>query len=230
MTRLRQLWLLTALGTLAALAGGYFLLVSPQNTKAAALREEAEEQLQVNRQLQSQINQLNKQKKDLPAQQALLARFAGLIPSNPAMPRLIRALTDAADNSGVELVSITPSLPEWAKGVNPATRAEVPGKVAAPDGQSLVDIPVNIRVVGEYSQMTQFFTEIEEMNRALLVAGFKVERPKKPLRTMNGDGQTKVDPNLLVADLSAHVMMTKKAAPAAAATAPKVSSDTDALK
>jgi Tfp pilus assembly protein PilO len=125
MTRLRQLWLLTALGAVAVMAGGYFLLAAPQASKAAALRDEAETQLQQNKTLKSQIDMLNKQKKDLPAQQAKLAKFVGLIPNNPGLPALMRALSDAADNSGVELLSVSPKLPTYAKAVNPATGAEL---------------------------------------------------------------------------------------------------------
>lgn len=217
MTRLRQLWLLTALGTLGVIAIGYFMLVKPQSNEAAELRTEAQEQQQVNATLKSQIAQLNKQKKDLPKQQADLARFAGLIPSNPALPAMIRSLTDAADNAGVELVSIKPTLPAWAKGVD-ENRVEVPGKLAGPDGTVLADIPVALKVEGSFAGVSTFFKEIEDLNRALLVGGFRLE----------ADEQT-LDPadNLMIAEISAHVMMTKKA-PASAATT--VASTTDATK
>lgn len=225
MTRLRQLWLLTALGTVVVLAGGYFLLVSPQTTKAAALRDETETQLQVNKQLQSQIDMLNKQKKDLPAQQAKLAKFAGLIPGNPAMPALVRSLTDAADNAGVELLSITPTLPAYAKGVNPKTGVETPGRVTGPNGTVLVDIPVALYVAGHYSNLTSFFAEIEDLNRALLVSDFKVERPDANVRKVEG---VEFDRNLVTATIGAHVMMTTKAATPPAPTSK--STDTDVTK
>ena len=228
MTKLRQLWLLTALGSLAVLAGGWFLLVSPKNTEAAALKDETETQLQVNRRLKSEIDMLNKQKKDLPAQQAKLAKFDRLIPGNPAMPALVRALSDAADNSGVELVAMNPKLPEYAKGVDPKTRAEVPGKINAPDGTVLVDIPVEMKLVGTYSQLTQFFTEIEELNRALMVSGFNIQRAKGDLRKM-GMAPVAEDPNMLRAELQAHVMMTAKA-PALPAQPTTTSSSTDETK
>ena len=224
MTRLRQLWLLTALASVAALAGGYFLLVSPKNNEAAALKDETETQLQVNRRLQSEIDMLNKQKKDLPAQQAKLAKFDRLIPTNPAMPALVRALTDAADNAGVELVAINPKLPEYAKGVDLKSRAELPGKINAPNGTVLVDIPVEMKLVGTYSQLTQFFTEIEELNRALLVSGFNVQRAKGDLRKL-GMGPAVDDPNMLRAELQTHVMMTRKAPAPPAPTTTSTSTD-----
>lgn len=227
MTRVRQLWLLTALATVVVLAGGYFLLVSPQSSKAAALRDETETQLQVNRQIQSQIAMLNKQKKDLPAQQAKLARFQGMIPANPALPRLIRSLSDAADNSGVELVTIAPTLPQYSTGVNTKTNTEVPGRVTAPDGQVLVSIPVELRILGEYSQLTAFFTEIEELNRAMLVTGFHIEEAGGNMRKTAG-GQAVENEKLLAATISTNVMMTTKAP--ATATTTTTASTNDSVK
>lgn len=225
MTKLRQLWLLTALGSLVVLAAGYFFLVAPKNTQAAELRDETETQLQANRQLESQIAMLNKQAKNLPAQQAKLAKFNRLIPSNPALPALIRALSDAADNAGVELVALNPKLPEYAKGLDAKTRTELPGKVPAPSGTVLVDIPVELKLIGTYSQMTQFFTEIEELNRALLVSGFNIQRSKGDLRKL-GVAAAAEDPNMLRAELQAHVMMTRKApAPPVAATTTSATTD-----
>jgi Tfp pilus assembly protein PilO len=224
MTKLRQLWLLTALGSLAALAGGYFLLVSPQASKAASLREEADTQLQANRQIQSSIALLNKQKKDLPKLQAELEKFAIKIPNNPALPSLVRGLSDAADASGVDLVSITPAVPAWTKAVNPVTHAETPGTIAAPGGSVLVDIPVAIQITGSYSQISQFFSEIESLPRALAVSGFSVV-PGVP----GGAGAaTAVDKDTLTATISSNISMTaKQAAPPPPPVAP---SDTDATK
>jgi Tfp pilus assembly protein PilO len=223
MTRLRQLWLLTALGTLAALMGGYFLLVSPQSNKAAALRDETATQQQMNAQLQRQIAELNRQKKDLPQQQADLARFARLIPNNPAMPALIRSLSDAADNAGVELHKIAPSVPDWAKGMDPGTRVQVQGKLAAPNGQVLVNIPVALTVIGEYSNISSFFAELEDMNRALLVGSFDLKRPEGGVKNANIPDGVEVPEDLdnLQADIGVQVMMTKKA-PAPAPVAPVV--------
>jgi Tfp pilus assembly protein PilO len=224
MTKLRQLWLLTALGSLAALAGGYFLLVSPQASKAAALREEADTQLQANRQIQSSIAQLNKQKKDLPKLQAELEKFAIKIPGNPALPSLVRGLSDAADASGVDLVSITPAVPAWAKAVNPTTRVETQGTIAAPGGTVLVNIPVAIQITGSYSQISQFFSELEALPRALMVGGFNIV-PGVP---GGASATTVVDADTLTATINSQVSMTAKQAAAPPPVAPPA--DADATK
>jgi Tfp pilus assembly protein PilO len=182
MTKLRQLWLLTALASVLALAGGYFLLVSPKTSKAAALREETKTQEELNASLRDQIQMLNRQKKDLPRQQAELERFATKIPNNPALPALVRALSDAADNAGIELVSITPSEPtpvgaSTAAGTTAADPA-APVSAAAPASATrlpLAAIPVNVKVNGTYSEVSQWMSEIERLPRAFLVSGFTLE-------------------------------------------------------
>jgi Tfp pilus assembly protein PilO len=168
MTRLRQLWLVTALVSVAALAGGYFLLVSPKANEAAAIREEAETQVTANKKLANDIAQLKQQAKDLPKKQAELAQFARQIPPNPALPQLIRSLTDAADNAGVELASVAPGEPQLAAPAAAGTTA------TATAAQAVAQIPVNLQVSGTYSALTQFFSEIESLPRAFLVSGVTV--------------------------------------------------------
>jgi Tfp pilus assembly protein PilO len=228
MTKLRQMWLLTALGSLAALAGGYFLLVSPQASKAAGLRNEAETQQQANAKLTSQIKMLNAQKKDLPAQQAELAKFASKIPSNPAMPALIRSVSDAADNAGVELRSLSPSQPVL---VTAGTGRNATAVTAtAPYGMALAQIPVSIKVVGNYSQVSQFLSEVEGLPRAFLVSGLAVKPgAEAPQGADSAAAATTADSDLLTADLTGQLYMTTKvAAPVAPKTATTAASTTAA--
>lgn len=179
MTKLKQLWLLTALASIAALAGGYFLLVSPKASKAEALRQETATVEEQNKSLKTQIEMLQRQKKDLPRQQAELERFAKKIPNNPALPALIRALSDAADNSGVSLESMAPGVPVAvgapAAAVTP-TAATAASASAVPTSIPLASIPISLKVVGDYSEVSQFFSEIERLPRAFLVNGFTITR------------------------------------------------------
>jgi Tfp pilus assembly protein PilO len=213
MTKLRQLWLLTALAAFAVLAGGYFLLVSPKSSQASSLRGETAVQQTANQGVRSQIDQLNKQKRDLPAKQALLAEFAGKIPSNPALPALIRALSDVADKSGVELVAVTPGMPTFAKTAG-AQAGTGGGNVAAPKGQVLATIPVTLSIEGRYSNLTEFFAELESLPRAMLVAGLDISRSTSSavaVGTPAGGAAAPVPTGLLHASVTTNVLMTTKA-------------------
>jgi Tfp pilus assembly protein PilO len=212
MTKLRQLWLLTALGTLAVLAGGYFLLVTPKSNQAAALRSDVDAQLAANRTLQGQIDLLTKQKKDLPKLQAELEKFATKIPNNPALPALVRSLSNAAENSGVELVAVSPSAPVLAPAAAPATTTgTVTAAAAAPAGLTLAHIPVTIGVKGTYAQVTAFLAEIEALPRAFLVSTVAVVPVTTPA---GGTAATAVETDQLAAALTGRLFMTTNVAPA----------------
>lgn len=211
MTKLRQLWLLTAVGSLAILAGGYFVLVSPKASKAAALREDVATQEQANARLRSQIAQLNRQKKDLPKLQAELERFAAKIPNNPALPSLVRAMNEAADNAGVDLASIAVASPVLVTPADP-TATTTAATTAAPTIQ-LAQIPVTIQVLGGYSQISQFLSEVEGLTRAFMVSGLTV-KPSEPSGPESQSGTTPTSDGTLSAQLTGGMYMTTKVAPA----------------
>jgi Tfp pilus assembly protein PilO len=122
-SKMKQWVALTAVGCLAVLAAGWFLLVSPKRGDAAAIRDEVASQNTTNSSLQTQLAMLKAQAKTLPAQQAKLALVAAKIPDNPALPALIRALSKAADDAGVELVSLAPGQPATVVAAAPAAPA-----------------------------------------------------------------------------------------------------------
>lgn len=205
MTKLKQLWLLTALGSVAVLALGWFLLVTPKNGKAASIRAEANDQLQANAMLQSKIALLKAQQKQLPKLQDELEEFARLIPDNPALPSLIRSLSDAADASGVELVSVSPSTPMLFTGA------------PAVNGMALAQVPVAVKVKGTYPDIQQFFSEVEALKRAFLVGGAKVTPASS---ADSADSALAAVRNDLNAELTGQMFMTTKAPAPVAPAAP----------
>src|SRR3954452_24205541 len=100
MDKMRQWSILTAVGVLAIFVAGWFLLVSPQRSNAANLHTKATSQQQANSTLQTQVAQLEQQKRGLPEQQRLLEQIATKVPSSAALPVLIRQLTSAAEAAG----------------------------------------------------------------------------------------------------------------------------------
>ena len=190
MDKLKQWVALTVVGCLAVAAAGWFLLVSPKRSEAADLRLQADQKTQANTQLQSQITMLKAQAKQLPQQQARLAAVAAKIPDNPALPALIRSLTKAADETGVELVRLAPLQPEAVAAAGAAPAAPV---TAAPAGAStaaaptasagtLQSIGLNLDVVGGYFQIEQFFDRVENLTRAMKVKGFTLAPGANPVQ------------------------------------------------
>jgi Tfp pilus assembly protein PilO len=194
MEKLKQYVVLAIVGCLVVLAAGWFLLVSPKRTQAADLRTQAAAEVTANAQLETQLQVLKAQAKDLPKQQARLAAVAAKIPSNPALPGLIRALTTASTSAGVELVSVTPSSPVLVAGATPAAAATTAAPSATDAGQ-LAAIPLTVNVVGGYFQAEQFVANLESLPRSMRVTNLKLNPGTSPVKPGSGtvdDGKTLV--------------------------------------
>jgi type IV pilus assembly protein PilO len=190
-SKMKQWVALTAVGVLAVVAAGWFLLISPKRGEAAEVRAQVVSQESTNAGLQTQLAMLKAQQKTLPAQQARLAMVAAKIPDNPALPALIRALSAAADDAGVELLSMSPGAAATvttAAAAAPLAAGTTPGtpvSSAASSGYNpgvLSSIPLTLNVVGGYFQVEQFFDKLENLTRAAKVTGFTLAPGTNPLK------------------------------------------------
>jgi Tfp pilus assembly protein PilO len=228
--------MLALLGMVAILAGGWFLLVSPKKASVAEVEDQTSSQQSLNRATKGRIDLLTKQAKDLPKKQAELARLAQQLPSNPALPGLIRSLTTAADEAGVVLVGLLPAQPaEQQSGVTTtvtSAKATSTAKTttakttststtrAAASNEALYAIPVEIQVRGGYFQIENFVSAMEKLQRSLIV-GQLVLQPAE-----DASKKVEVRPGELSGTISARVFMlgpkpvvTPKKTSASAATA-----------
>jgi type IV pilus assembly protein PilO len=189
MTKTRLWLVLTAVGVVAVLAGGWFLLVSPKRAEANDLRAETaatEQQVSV---LRSRLAELREKQANLPAQQAALEAISKQIPSDPAQPAMIRALTNAARTSGIKLISIAPGQP------GPLAPVPATGGSAA-NATQINSIQLTLSAKGTYTQVQQFIQRLESLQRAFLVQGFQVSAGGD---TAAGSGSTSSDLALSVA-------------------------------
>lgn len=179
MDKVKQWIALTVVGVLAVLVAGWFLLVAPKHSQAAALRAQADAQDLANSGLRTSLALLKAQAKDEPAQEATLAAVAAKIPDNPALPALIRDLDKATASTGVDLQSLAPGPPTLvaapADSTQPPTAlsrtAGVPtvARGVAAAGGSLAAIPITLNITGSYFQALEFVDQLETLNRAFKV-------------------------------------------------------------
>lgn len=161
MTQTRKWSALTAVAVVLVLVAGWFLLISPKRSEAADLTASAEQVTAENQTLQTQIATLQAQQKELPKWQAELAEIRTQLPPSPALPGLIRTLSDEADRAGVELVSLTPNTPITYGATSEAGLA----------GEALAGLDVQLQVSGGYFEIQQFVNNLERMERVMLVLG-----------------------------------------------------------
>ena len=238
MDKLKQWVVLAVLASVVIMAAGWFLAVSPKRTEAADLRAQAAEQVAANSTLETQLQVLQAQAKELPKEQAKLAAVAAKIPDNPALPGLVRALLEASEASGVELVSISPGAPELvvpveAEVVAPPTPAQgqttppadpaaaAPADATAPPSPAgqLANVPVSINVVGDYFEVQAFVAALETLPRALRLTTLDLTPGASPTAGEGAAAGTE-DGSSLTTTISGFVYMAADRQPATAATVP----------
>ena len=208
MSKVQQLVALTVLGLLAVLAAGWSLLVQPQRAAAADLRAQTEQQVTENARTRTQLAVLQAQATKLPEQRERLARVAEKIPEGPALPALVRALTAASADSGVEFVSLVPGT------AAPLGEAGAAGQLKA--------LPVTLNVVGGYYDIEQYLSELEKLPRALRVVDVALAPGPNPVAGTNAPAADLSDGSSLSATITGSVYLTGEDAvpPAGAQIAP----------
>jgi Tfp pilus assembly protein PilO len=164
----------TVLGLLLSVAS-WFLLISPQRSEAASLREQTTSQQALNEQIKMKTKQLQSQFASLPARQAQLDEIRQQMPDNPALPSLVRSLSEHAKSSGVDLVSIAPATPA------PLVAAPAAGAPAAAGATTgIQQIQTTIGLTGSYAELTLYLQKVQrEMRRAVLVEGVSLTEFKE---------------------------------------------------
>jgi Tfp pilus assembly protein PilO len=130
---------LVALLVLAAVAA-YFLLISPQRSKAAELKKEADAtrgEITRLRQLSQQVQQTE------PIRVADLFRMTKAMPSEVDMPGMILELNRIARETGIRFDSITPQAPAEANGAQA--------------------IPINLVFQGNYFELADFLFRLRSL-------------------------------------------------------------------
>ena len=198
MSRIQQWVAGTVVALLLIVAAGWFLAISPQKHKASSLGAQSAAQEQTNSGLRTKLSVLTAQMSTVPSEEAAVAAVTRKIPNDPAMPDYVRALTTIASQTGVELVSIAPSVPSpvtvaaarvpAAASATPSAStdaaAAAPSTAAAPAAPdvSLQAIPVGLTVQGGYFQIQQFTAALQRLARSTVVSSVAIS-VSAPLKT-----------------------------------------------
>jgi Tfp pilus assembly protein PilO len=184
---------------LLLLVAGWFALVSPTLADAAALDTEAASQQAASDQLESRISLLKKQSEELPAQEAILASIQQRMPSDAALPTLIRNLTTVAKSANVTVAAVTPGRPTPveppappappapetdgeepadadAESADAASTSSSSATSAAPAGPKVQAVSLNITACGTFAQLRSYLRALETMKRVVAVNGLQLSR------------------------------------------------------
>lgn len=153
----------------ALIAASWFLLISPQRSHAAELRDQATAQQATNDAIRLRTQQLKAQFASLPQRRAQLAEIQQQLPDSPNLSALLRELSTVADDAGVSVQSISPGPPQaLGAGTSAGTSAGTPAGATASTG--VQSIATTVVVKGGYAELTLFLQKLQgSMRRAVLV-------------------------------------------------------------
>jgi len=169
-----QKWYAGAVAASAVvLAGGWFVLVSPQKANVDEIVAQTTTVNNANATTEQQIAALKAEFTQLPQLQSQVALIRQHIPQTPNEPTLLRTVTKVASTAGVNLASLT---------IAAATGGATGNQFAIPGQMSQISLTMNI--TGNFADTRLFLNSIEGMQRVMLVTGVNITR------SMTETGQT----------------------------------------
>jgi Tfp pilus assembly protein PilO len=144
----RTLVLLSALAAILLIALSWMFLFQPRNAEIADLQAETQNLESQAQQLQARITALQQVREASPDYEAQLAAAYAVVPRETALPAMLRQLQLAADESGLTLMTVSPSRPAAVTLEGGAT------------GLSAINIAVDIE--GRYFQLVDFLRRLED--------------------------------------------------------------------
>jgi Tfp pilus assembly protein PilO len=138
--------LLSALAAILVVALFWLLWWSPSQDELAQIREETDQVLAQQAELEVRLRALQAVREQAPEAEAVLAAGEAIVPRGTALPSALRQLQLSADEAGLRLVSVSPGRPVAVEGA-PA---------------NLGELPVSVEVEGGYFQIVDFLRRIED--------------------------------------------------------------------
>ena len=155
--------LLIPLGVgVAVLVLWFVALWGPQGSALSSARKRASDATAQRETLRDQLRRLQDSQRNQPLKQSQLETMRVAIPDDPNLAQFILDANDAASRSGIDFLSITPSLP--------TASSAGPGSTV-PGGGSATPIPIRIgmTVAGGYFQVLDFVNRLDKLPRIVVV-------------------------------------------------------------
>lgn len=145
-------------GVLVGLAGllvtglWWMFLISPRNAQISELEREQDVAIENQSRLQAQIVQLEEIRDSEVQYLAALGTLERLIPERPMLEDFIEQVYALTSDTGVELLTLGPSLP-----------------TASADGSDLREIAVSVQVEGQFFEVLGFMFGLSDMDRLVRI-------------------------------------------------------------
>lgn len=154
-------------GAVVVVLAWWFLLWSPQRSRIADARDRREAAEDQAASLELQLRRL----RDLAAREAVvrsrLERLRVAIPDQPNLAQFILEANEAAERSGIEFLSITPTPPA-------APARPQGGQQGAQAGGPPGEIRLSMTITGGYFQVLDFVNRLDDLPRLVVIDAINV--------------------------------------------------------
>jgi type IV pilus assembly protein PilO len=156
---------------------GYFFFISPQRSQTSDINSRVSSAEQQNAILQSRINTLRSQYKNLAKYQADLIATQRALPSTSGVPDFLRTLQTLGSATQTKVTTLTVGPPADVSALaaaapsaaSTATTAPVPGPTA-PAGPQIYGLTISAQVTGSPTALNRFLEQLQEVQpRAVLI-------------------------------------------------------------
>jgi len=130
----------------------FFLFIRSRQGELAGIRAEIEAEESRALQLTTELNRLKELQERAPDLQAELSKIRELVPPEHDVPHFIFLVQDAATESGVEFLNITPELPK-----------------TPPEAAPLAQVRMAIGASGSYFSIQDFIRRLHDLDRAVRI-------------------------------------------------------------
>lgn len=147
----RRALIFGALGSVVLVLLWYFLLWSPRQGEITAAEERTEAAESLASQLEAEIAQLQAAQRDEPLKQARRAQLQAAAPDDPGLGQFILDVNAAANSSGIDFMTISPTPP------------------APAEGGGLSVIALSFSIEGGYFQVLDFMNRLTDLPRLVVI-------------------------------------------------------------
>jgi type IV pilus assembly protein PilO len=159
--------ILGLVGAIAIVAAGYFLLLSPAQARIDVLTQRRAQLTNEVNQARAQVAEIERFRREIVELEKRLALLADRLPSEKETPTLYRALSSAAEQSGLGVSLFQPREARAKDVVN--------------------EIPIIVSAQGSYHQLAKFFERVAALPRVVNVNDFKMTGLPKSRNSMKAD-------------------------------------------
>ena len=159
--------ILGAVGLVVVVAAGWFLLLAPVQVRIDALVVKRTQVTGEVNQARAQVAEIERFRREIAELEKRLALLKDRLPSEKETPTLYRALSIAAEQSGLGVALFQPKAPQAKDVVN--------------------EIPITVSAQGSYHDLAKFFERVAGLPRVVNVNDFKMTGLGKSKDSMKAD-------------------------------------------